>query len=147
MTTDEKVELALIPVVGLTVRIFAHAFPTKMGVGTLVLWASALLLFQSLVRDVWLLRKAKQAAQTVPVRKLSCMCIESTAGVTGVIIGMVLLGVGLDKSLGLDRWVWSLLATMSMIIGFLIKDYVFEWNPWRIRRDRDHLSIVFTWKK
>ena len=117
-----------------------------MGTGTLLLWASALLLFQSLVRDVWLLRRAKQAVQTMPMRKLSCLCVESTVGVTGVVTGIVLLGIGWDHSVIMTRWTWSLLGIITMTIGFIIKDYVFGWNPWRIRRDNDHLSIVFTWK-
>ena len=146
MTTYEKVELALIPVFGVVVWTLTPELPSKMGVGTLLLWASALLLFQGLVRDVWLLRKAKVAKQTAPVRKLSCMCVESTVGAIGVIIGMALLGVDLDKLVGMNRCAWSLLPMLTVSIGFVIKELVVTWNPWRILREKDHLNIVFTWK-
>ena len=146
MTTAEKVELGLIPVLGVSVWMVAPEESRRMDVGTLLLWASASLLFQSLVRDLWLLRKAKLADQTNPVRKMRCMCVESTIGVSGVIFGGVLLGTGLHHSILMHRWTWTLLTATTMAGGFIVKDYVFEWNPLRIRRDKDHMSIVFTWK-
>lgn len=46
----------------------------------------------------------------------------------------------------MDNWVWSVLVMLIMGLGFVIKDYVLEWSPWRIRRDKDHMNIVFTWR-
>ena len=146
MTTAEKIEGALIPVLGVSVWMVAPEESRKMDVGTLLLWASALLLFQSLVRDLWLLRKAKMTNRTNPVRKMRCMCVESTVGVSGVIFGGVLLGTGISHAIVMHGWIWVLLTTATMAVGFIVKDYVFEWNPLRIRRDKDHTSIVFTWK-
>ena len=146
MTTAEKIEGALIPVLGVSVWMVAPEGPMKTNAGTLLLWSSALLLFQSLVRDLWLLRKAKLADQINPVRKMRCMCVESTIGVSGVIFGGVLLGTGVNHPILMHRWIWVLLTTATMAVGFIVKDYVFEWNPLRILRDKDHMSIVFTWK-
>ena len=147
MTTAEKVELAFIPCVGMIVWTLATYFPATMGLGTLVLWASALLLLQGLVRDSWLLRKTKQDTQTGSIRMLSCICVESTVGVTGVVLGLVLLGAGLSEFVVMNRWEWCLATIVVMTIGFAVKDYVFGWRPFRILRIKDHSSIVFTWKK
>lgn len=74
------------------------------------------------------------------------MCVESTIGATGVALGIMVLGSGIDRSVPMDGWSWSFLAALVMAIGFAIKDFVFEWNPFRIRRDKDHVNIVFTWR-
>ena len=147
MTKGEKTELALIPVLGIGVWLVAPALPEQMGVGRLLLAASAFLLFQSLVRDLWLLARDKRASQPSPRRAARCMCIESTVGATGIVVGAILLGTGITRSVVMDDWVWSVLVMLVVGIGFLIKDYVLEWSPWRIRRDRDHMNIVFTWKR
>ena len=75
------------------------------------------------------------------------MCIESTVGATGIVAGAVLLGTGIDRPVVMDKGIWSPLAMATMAVGFAIKDYVLEWRPWRVRRDKDHTNIVFTWKK
>jgi hypothetical protein len=146
MTTGEKVELALIPVFGAGLWLMAPELPDKVGVGNLLLGASAFLLLQSLIRDLWLLAREKRAAQLSPRRKTRCMCVESTVGATGVIVGIILLGSGIDRSVVMNDWIWSPLVMVVMGIGFVIKDYVLEWSPLRVRRDREHVNIVFTWK-
>jgi hypothetical protein len=146
MTTGEKVELALIPVFGAGLWLMAPELPDKVGVGNLLLGASAFLLLQSLIRDLWLLAREKRAAQPSPRRKARCMCVESTVGATGVIVGIILLGSGIDRSVVMNDWIWSPLVMVVMGIGFVIKDYVLEWSPLRVRRDREHVNIVFTWK-
>jgi hypothetical protein len=146
MTTAEKVELALILVFGAGLWLMAPELPDKLDVGNLVLGTSALLLLQSLIRDLWLLAREKRAAQRSPRRKARCMCVESTVGATGIIVGIVLLGSGIDGSVVMNDWMWTPLVMVVMGIGFVIKDYVLEWGPLRVRRDRDHMNIVFTWK-
>ena len=85
----------------------ASGLPDKLGVGRLLLGASALLLFQSLARDLWLLAREKRASQPSPRRKARCMCVESTVGAMGIVAGAVLLGSGIDRSVGMNNWVWS----------------------------------------
>jgi len=38
---------------------------------------------------------------------------------------------------------------MSVVLlsGFLIKDYVIEWNPWKLSKEKDHMNIIFSLKK
>jgi hypothetical protein len=146
MTTAEKIELALIPVFGAGLWLMAPDLPDQLGVGNLLLGTSALLLLQSLIRDLWLLVREKRAARPSPHRKARCMCVESTVGATGVIVGIVLLGSGIDRSVVINDWMWAPLVMVMMGTGFVIKDYVLQWGPLRVRRDRDHVNIVFTWK-
>jgi hypothetical protein len=72
------------------------------------------------------------------------MCAESTIGMTGIIAGVAILGVGINY---LSQLGWYILFMVVMTIGFLIKDYVIEWNPFHLRKDKDHINIVFTWKQ
>lgn len=146
MTLSEGIELAFIPIAGAAVLLAAGELPDEIGAGRLLLIGSALLLLQSLVRDVWLLVRNRRTAQSSPPRRARCMCIESTVGAAGVLVGALLLGVGIDRSLAMNGWGWSALVIGVLGTGFAIKDYVFEWNPFRIRRDKDHMNIVVTWK-
>jgi len=75
------------------------------------------------------------------------MCVESTVGVTGVVAGIILVGAASDKTLVMGQALWAALAVVVLAVGFAIKDFVFEWRPFRIRRDKDHVNLVFSWKK
>ena len=146
MTVVERIELALIPVMGITFWFLTPILPDKLPAGRLLLLASALLLFQSLVRDVWFLSRKGRGEQELG-RAARCMCIESTVGATGIVVGAILLGAGIGQLVSMSDWSWSVLIMLVLSGGFLMKDYVVEWSPWRIRRDKDHMKIVFTWKK
>jgi len=146
MTLTEKTELALIPVVGAVVWLLAPVLPDKLAVGRLLLIVSALILFQGLVRDIWLLFRDTHA-EPAPRKVARCMCVESTVGVTGIVIGLILLGAGIGQPVLISGWLWSVLIMVVLSTGFLMKDYVVEWSPWRIRQEKNHMNIVFTWKK
>ncbi len=122
-------------------------FPEMIAVGRLLLVAPSLLLLQSLIRDLWLLARQRRSEQTSPVKAVRCICIESTIGVTGIIIGSTLLSIGAGQLISMSEWSWSGLIILILSCGFLIKDYILEWNPWRVRREKDHMNIAFTWKK
>ena len=147
MTTAERIELALIPLVGVAVWLIAARLPAQIGIGSLLLAASVLLLLQGLIRDLWLLFKRRQESQTGLRQEALCMCVESTVGVTGVVAGLIVLGSAADSTLFVGRPLWSILAVAVLIIGFAIKDFVFEWRPFRIRRDKDHVNLIFSWKR
>lgn len=147
MTIAEKIELALISIIGMSLWFFASELPHRISIGQLLLGMSAFLLFQSLIRDLWLLARKTGMPPAGLQRKIQCMCAESTIGMTGVIFGIILLGVGIDYSVTIPNWGWSILVMVMMTIGLMIKDYVMEWNPFRIYKDLDHINIVFTWKK
>ena len=58
----------------------------------------------------------------------------------------MLLKIG-GTSLFASQGFWSILAVTVLAIGFAIKDFVFEWRPFRIRREKDHVNLVFSWKR
>ncbi len=147
MTSAEKIELALIPVLAGVVVLLADHLPPVVGLGNLFLTTSALLLFQGLIRDLWLLVKAKREPKPDAIQKIRCMCVESTLGMSGIVVGIVLLGAGLNLPAMMANWNWCLLVALTMTIGFAMKDYVVEWMPFRLRKDADHMNIVFTWKR
>jgi hypothetical protein len=146
MTIAEKIELALIPVLGVSIWLMGAELPASVSTGALLLGVSILLLLQSLIRDLWLLTKQRRATPPSSRREARCMCVESAVGATGVTVGLMVLGSGIDLVAPINGWNLSCLAAVVMVIGFVIKDYVLEWKPFRIRRDKDHVNIVFTWK-
>ncbi len=145
MTNAEKVEITSIPLVGIGFWLLASDLPHKLDLGTLLATMSILLLFQGLVRDLWLLAKNGRAQSSAP-RTARCMCMETTLGVSGLVAGAILLGAGIGRTIVVAKWEWSLMAMAIMGAGFLIKDFVIHSSPWRIRRDKDHMNIVFVWK-
>lgn len=146
MTTAEKFEAALIPLAGAAIWLMGEWLPTDIGIGSLLLASSVLLLFQGLLRDLWLLFKRKRDTPSGARQKVLCMCVESTVGVTGVVAGLIVLGSAINRLVPMSPSIWSLSAVAILIIGFVIKDFIFEWRPFRIRRDKNHLNIVFSWK-
>jgi hypothetical protein len=146
MTTAEEIEVTLIPFVGAAIWLMGKWLPTDIGIGSLLIASSVLLLFQGLLRDLWLLSKRKRDTQFGERQEALCMCVESTVGVTGVVAGLIVLGSAINWPVPMSPWIWSVLAVAIFIIGFAIKDFIFEWRPFRIRRDKDHLNIVFSWK-
>jgi hypothetical protein len=81
-----------------------------------------------------------------PTRQpIFCMCMESSVGVVGVVAGGALLLSGIRAQVQLAGVFWPAFVFFTCLIGFVIKNYVFDWQtwPWRIRRVEDHSSIVF----
>jgi hypothetical protein len=146
-TISEKIELALIPLLGIVFWLIAPLLPGQLNTGYLLLSVSALLLFQSLVRDLFLLAEMKREPQPIQYRAARCMCLESTVGMTGILVGTGVLGFGINMPVVLNKWVCSILVMLTLATGFLIKDFVIETSPWRILRDRKHVNILFKWGK
>ncbi len=146
MTTLEKIEIALIPIFGIGFWLIAPALPSQLGAGALLLSLSALMLLQSLIRDLFLLANVKRMSQPIKYRAARCMCLESTVGMTGIFIGAGVLGLGVEQLVVIENWEWGALAILIMLAGFTIKDFVIESRPWQIIRDKNHVNILFKWK-
>ena len=146
MSTAEKVELGMILIVGIVLWLLGASLPGHISVGSLLLGSSVLLLVQGLIRDLWLISRRNRQAQSTQPQQAMCMCVESTAGVTGVVAGLIILGSAVDSQLSLVGWVWSVLAVAVLAVGFAIKDFVLELRPFRIRREKDHMTVVFSWE-
>ena len=147
MTKIETIELGLIPVLGAGFWLMAPLLPDRIGAGKLLLWTSALLLLQSLIRDLWLLARQKHNVKPGPPKKERCICVESTVGATGIVAGTIILGSGIDRLVTMNGLSWGLLVMLALSTGFFIKDFVVEWGPVRFRREKNHMNIVFTWKR
>lgn len=147
MTAAEKIELALIPAAGVISWTTAERVATQISSGALLLGASVLLLLQGLIRDLWLISQRSRQSQIGTPQEALCMCVESTVGVTGVIAGLIILGSTIDSQLSVSPLLISFITLGVLIIGFAIKDLIFEFRPFRIRRDKDHVNIVFSWKR
>jgi len=148
VTIARTIELGAIGPLALAARLLRPWLPDTVELGNLLLDASAILLGQSLLRDLWLLAAARRraGAEASARRTALCLCAESTVGIAGIIASCALIGAGIYRPLAMGTWSWSLLSLLVMGLGFLIKDYVLEARPWRIRRDPDHLNLLVGWK-
>ena len=145
LTISEKVELALIPAASLAFLLVAPLLPKQIDLGSLLLFASVVLLTQSLLRDLWLLASIRREA--AHEQAAQCMCVESAIGASGVIVGIVILGAGIEDPINMPGSAWALCVLAVGLSGYFIKDFVFEWNPWSVRREKNHMNILVRWKK
>jgi hypothetical protein len=146
MTRAEWIELLAIVVVTTAGCPAAKFFPSTMLLWKIVLGASALLLTQSLVRDVAILFRSRRPASSEPRKEAQCFCLESTVGATGVVAGALLAGLGSSTQLAIRRWDFVLAIAGTMLLGFAIKDLVISWKPFGVRREKNHLKLIVRWK-
>lgn len=151
MTRLEKAEVTIIILLSVFVYLYSATsfLLTLKPLGTVLMWSAALLLAQSLLRDLWLLRSAgksiaKTSGKSIKQQK-SCMCFESAIGAAFVIIGALLLLFCVGGHVLIQAWVWPVASVAILTFGFLSKDLVFGWRPWRIERDVNHLNTLFKW--
>jgi hypothetical protein len=145
MTHAEKVEIALIAAAAPGGSFIGPTlFPEHPALGSLLLVVFSLLMVQSLLRDLWLLFSGPPA---IAPEAAHCMCMESAVGAIGMVGGITILGAGIGQPVELAAWAWAILFFSATATGFLIKDFVFTWNPWSIRREKNHLNIVVKWRK
>jgi hypothetical protein len=144
MTAREKGELILIALAACVAYVFREKLPQHWPLGNLVLSASVILLGQGLLRDLWIKYVVRKAPHAPGTRQaISCMCMESTVGVIGVIAGLLLVAVRASAQISLPPWFWPALVATIGVAGFLIKDLVIDFKAWTIRREPDHQNIVF----
>jgi hypothetical protein len=144
LTSLEKAELAGITVV-IALSWFAPGFSLRTG--GLITAASLLLLLQGFCRDIWLWRAARRNPSTEPPRHAACMCVESTIGFTGILAAAGLTAFRFGPLYSVIQ-PWLTLGVAAVLsAGFLLKDFVFTWSPWRIYREKDHATLHFRWRQ
>jgi hypothetical protein len=146
MTRAEWIEALAIGVVAAMSWLALPYFPSPMPVWQIVLGASALLLVQSLVRDVIILFRRKNSASNELRKEAQCFCLESTVGATGIVAGAALAALGSSTQVTIGRWDFFLAVAATMALGFMIKDWVISWKPPGLRREKDHLNLIVRWK-
>ncbi len=145
MKKEEKTELILIALTTVVAGLLSDTLPNRMESGYLVLTFGLLFLFQTLLRDLWLMWKLRGVPRdSMPTR--ACMCLESGIGFVPVVIAAFLLSSGMSRPVSFPGWAWALSAAAVMLSGVVLKDYVVEWNPWRVRKDPDHINFRFVWR-
>ena len=147
LSSAERVELGAILVLPLFTFYLAPKSGVSLELSELVAGAALLVLLQGFCRDLWLLRQARRSTSTTPEKHVRCMCVESAIGLTGVIAGICLVGAGLTHPVHLSAGALTGGVAAAMTFGFLLKDLVFEWSPWKIYREKDHAQVIFRWKK
>lgn len=146
MTRFERMEVALIIALALSVVWAIPYLPAVIRWGDLILAAAVLILVQTLLRDLIILAGRRQASgPTRPRRVARCMCVESLIGLGGVLVGGLLLGSGLSSPVELPCWGYGLTILLSLGLGFGVKDLVLHLKPLAIRREPNHHSIVVAW--
>jgi hypothetical protein len=147
MTRAEWIEIFAIAIVTAASWPASELFHSTMPLWQIVLGTSALLLAQSLARDVAIIfRSRRSESKNEPRKEAQCFCLESTVGLTGVIAGLALIGLGSSHQIGVSRWGFSIAVAGTMALGFIIKDFVISWNPFGVRREKDHLNLIVRWK-
>ena len=148
MTVTEKVELCIIAILLVLAALLFNAPTVGVKFSMVIVYCASLLFGQSLLRDLWYLyaKRNRSLTKAKPVIR-QCMCVESTVGVLGLVLGILLLSSTFDIEVMLSKIVLLSLMCLILLGGFLIKDYVVEWNPWRLYKEKDHMNIIFSWKK
>jgi hypothetical protein len=147
LSPAEKFELGVIPVFTAAAAWFTPRAGLQLELGELIAGAALLILIQGFFRDLWLLRQTRRQVTSPPSREARCMCVESALGMTGVVAGIGLVGLGLVGSVSLSATWLSVVIATTMTAGYLLKDYVFEWSPWKLYREKDHAQVIFRWRQ
>ena len=147
LTTLEKVELSAIPVAAILAW-FTPVSPTfTLKVGGLITAASLLLLLQGFCRDLWLWLAVRRATEKPAPHSARCLCVESALGLTGILAAAGLTAFRFGPDITVTRLGLTTTFGAVLIAGFLLKDFVFEWSPWRIYRAKNHATLHFRWKR
>lgn len=147
LSPAEKFELGAIPVVATLAGWLVPRPGLRQELGELIAGGALLILLQGFCRDLWLLRAARQDKPTSPARSARCMCVESAMGLTGLAAGIALVGAGLARPVLVNAAGLAAGTGLVMVTGFLLKDFVFAWSPWKIHREKNHAQVIFRWRK
>lgn len=132
-------ELALDAAAILVVAALSPRLPQAPAIGDLVLFGAVVLLLQGLARDLWRVRASRGEGET---RAVTCVCVESTVGVTAIVAGL-LLTLGLHAgSVRLPPMAWPIGAAAVLSFGTAVRNLVFDWRALRLRREPDHRARV-----
>lgn len=125
----------------------ADRLPRTVELGSLVAIGALALLGQGLIRDLSWLLKHRRDAGAEPKEEANCLCLESTIGLSAVLAGVALTAVGVTRVVSLTPAGWAGSALGIWLVGYLIKDTAVQWSPWRLRRVKDHGSLLVRWRR
>ena len=143
MTSLEKTELAGMGVITGVVFLLNPLLPNRMELGYVLVSFALLFLLQSLLRDLWILSIKKPKSGKAKQGRF--MCLESVIGFVPLIAAVLIIAAGWRKAIDLPHLFWPLGAATIMMTCFLIKDWVIDLKALRIRKETDHINIIFKW--
>lgn len=146
LSTAEKFELSAIPVATVLVARLTPPPGVRPETGEMLAGGAMLILLQGFCRDLWLLRQSRRQA-AASTREVSCMCVESVLGLTGVAAGIGLVGFGIARLVSLSPLAFAIGTGLTMLAGYLLKDLVFSWSPWKIYREKNHAQLILRWRR
>jgi hypothetical protein len=121
--------------------------PARMELGSLLATAALALLLQGFVRDLHTLaRLRREGAAPGSEQEMACICLESTIGLSAILVGVGLTASGLALPVSTPAGLWPLVAGAVWSFGYMTRDVVLQWSPWALRRVRDHGSLVVRWR-
>lgn len=141
----KSAEFILICITAVVCFLVVEWWPESVSLGRFILILSLLFLFQTLLRDFWLISRLDIKKQSRIEGGRMVMCVESILGILAVVCGCVLLFSSINISVQLSALGWSVSIFLTMLLCFFLKDYVMEFRPFRIYNDLDHLNIVVGW--
>jgi hypothetical protein len=103
---------------------------------------SLALLGQGFVRDVITLMRRNAVTDRPKQVEAQCICAESTIGLAGVLAGILLTVTMADARVSLPLATWPTMASAIWLLGTAMKNLVFQWRPFAVRRIANHGSIV-----
>ena len=140
MLKHERVELILITMSIPLLYSLLQWLPSSVQLSHLMFFVFSLLLTQGLLRDLALLYWI--SASDNEAKEMQCMCMESSIGMSGIVLASIVLFSGIDRMLSVLPIYWLFIVPGVLIVGFVIKDYVISWRPWSIYKHKDHLTVV-----
>jgi hypothetical protein len=143
----EKFELAAIPLAAVVAFVVAPRPAAAVEAGELIAGAALVVLLQGFCRDLWLLARARRRPAAGAARAAPCLCVESALGLTGIAAGIGLTGIGFTRLVALSPLALALGTGATMFAAYGLKDFVFEWSPWKIYREKDHTQVIFRWRR
>src|SRR5947207_10587002 len=120
MTRAERIELLVIGIAAVIPWLVQPYLPPTIPLWQIVLGLSALLLAQSLIRDVVILLGRRRSPSAGPRIEAQCFCLESSVGSTGVIIAAILGMLATATRLTVGRWQFVVAVAGTMALGFII---------------------------
>lgn len=147
MTAATRNEALLLTLATGVVAWLSPRLPASLEIGALVAVAALTLLVQGGVRDVATLVRQRRRQKTdtaAPPHAAHCICLESTVGLGGVLLGVVLTALPAGgPRIALPAAFWPVAFALIGLTGLAIRDLVIQWKPrLRLLRVKDHGSIM-----
>ena len=115
----------------------------EMDFGVFIAFATLPALLQILARDLWLMSRRKQADTSKPAAR--CMCLESCISFIPLISAAVLVGFGWSRPMRTPPALWVGTVAAVQLLMFMVKDWVIDLKTFRLRRDPEHVNLIFKW--